>query len=217
MSKINETKEMVISLLKKGLDLDSKDLPYEKSRIKHLLGDRVYELLQMNNAILSGGALTSIMTGKDINDFDIYFRSENDLLSLANDIYAASESSKMASSGYFSLRVNELTGKSIMCSSTDTDQLVQLILFKYFDSINSLFESFDFTCCMGAFDFSTESFVFHDDFLRHCAQKHLKFNDKTDFPIYIYDPCVKIYGERVHNLSSRTNKDLSCLRKLKFI
>ncbi|RKJ72176.1 hypothetical protein D7X33_21760, partial [Butyricicoccus sp. 1XD8-22] len=49
--------------------------------------------------------------------------------------------------------------------------------------VEDIFNSFDFTICMGAFDFKTEEFIFHPDFLKHNSQRLIKFNSNTSYPI----------------------------------
>ena len=77
------------------------------------------------------------------------------------------------------------TNKAIMYSERvhNIDILVQCIYFKYFENPEKIFETFDFTICMAAFDFDTEEFVFHDDFFRNNMSKTLRFNPNTAYPI----------------------------------
>lgn len=84
---------------------------------------------------------------------------------------------------------NEMDGNWII-ANTDKAFLfkkdgkkIQAIYFRYFDSAESIFDTFDFTVCMGAYDFDKEEFVLHQDFLRHNASRILKFNANTAFPI----------------------------------
>lgn len=58
----------------------------EKSRLKKLIDSNLYNLFKEFKCFLAGGAITSLFTGADINDLDIYFRSEKDL---AKFIYSA--------------------------------------------------------------------------------------------------------------------------------
>src|SRR5690606_3144507 len=81
----------------------------------------------------------------------------------------------------FSVYVNGLTQRSIMIG--DKENIHQLMWFKYFNTAQDIFNSFDFTVCMGAFDFETEEFIFHPDFFKHNSQRYLKFNTGTDFPV----------------------------------
>lgn len=61
--------------------------------------------------------------------------------------------------------------------------MLQLICFDTFDTPKKIFDTFDFTVCMGCYDFKKEKFVLHSDFLKHNSQRILMFNDKTRFPI----------------------------------
>ena len=58
-----------------------KDYLYEFERSKLLanISDEMITFLEDSNAILAGGAITSIFTGKEINDLDVYFRTWEDL------------------------------------------------------------------------------------------------------------------------------------------
>jgi hypothetical protein len=139
----------------------------EKEQLKRLLGSS-YDTLRDYECILAGGAITSLFTRKDINDFDIYFRSKE---LLADFLYGEMERRW----------VTAHTDKSILFSVEGKP--IQAIAFRYFASAYEIFESFDFTVCMGAFDFKTEEFVFHPDFFTHNAQRILVFNENTAFPI----------------------------------
>ena len=43
----------------------------EKRKIKEMLGSEVYDVLKETKCVLAGGAITSLFTNKEINDFDI--------------------------------------------------------------------------------------------------------------------------------------------------
>ena len=139
----------------------------EKEQLKRMLGS-FYDTLCDYECILAGGAITSLFTRKDINDFDIYFRSKE---LLADFLYGEMERRW----------VTAHTDKSILFSVEGKP--IQAIAFRYFADAYEIFESFDFTVCMGAFDFKTEEFIFHPDFFTHNAQRILIFNENTAFPI----------------------------------
>lgn len=132
--------------------------------MKKLLGES-YRVLKDNNAILAGGAITSLFTRKPINDFDIYFRNEDDAISALHDCGS----------------IHSMSKKAVITISNG--KMIQLIYFKYFNTAHEIFESFDFTINMGAFDFATEQFVFHEDFFLHNTKRMLRFNPETAFPI----------------------------------
>lgn len=138
---------------------------YEKRMIKNLLGDEMYNKLVKRNAILAGGAITSLFTRSAINDFDIYFRDEESLVSLMKHNW----------------QIQAMTKKSILLRNYNQD--VQFIFFNYFKNAEEIFQSFDFTINMGAFDFATEEFVLHEDFFYANTKKVLQFNPNTAFPL----------------------------------
>ena len=167
----------------RGIDLNCK---FEKKRLKQFLGSDMYDLLHDCQAIIAGGFITSLFTNSPINNVDLYFRKESHALALAEEMWRGD--------GWFTF----VSDKSLSFAYKENNY--QVIHFKYYESPESVFESFDFTACMGAYDFKTEEFVFHDDFIKHNSQKLLKFNDKTDFPLISLFRTKK-YQERGYFLS----------------
>lgn len=140
---------------------------YEKALLKKKLGS-YYEMFKDYNCFLAGGAINSLFTHSEINDYDLYFRNQQDLYDFmteySNSSWIISDSDKS-----FTIKMGEL--------------IVQPIFFRYFDSAKQIFESFDFTVCMGAYDFQKEEFVLHEDFLKDIAARRLVFNSGTAFPV----------------------------------
>lgn len=125
-------------------------------------------MLKQYNVFIAGGMITSLFTRADINDVDIYFRSKADLARFLyeemNHNWVLSQTKKA-----FLFKVD---GKAL-----------QTIYFRFFEDAEQIFDTFDFTVCMGTYDFATEEFVLHPDFLKHNAQRMLKFNANTAFPL----------------------------------
>ncbi len=93
----------------------------EKYRLKTLIGETAYNKLCQYRCFLAGGAITSIFTGKEINDFDIYFRSAEDLAeALYND--------------YNNQYIIAKTDKAILFQ--DNSVKIQFIYFRYCRSKN---------------------------------------------------------------------------------
>lgn len=162
-STINNKKETIPNA-------DNKIIEYkhEQNILKEKLG-RWYDIFKRYDCILAGGAITSLFTNKPINDFDIYFRNK-DLL--------------------HSFLVNEADGAWVICYTNnaftfklDDNILIQCVYFNFFDNIYDLFNTFDFTVCMGAYDFKDENFVLDNNFLKDNSQRFLRFNSKTKYPI----------------------------------
>lgn len=164
----------------------------ELRKIKSHISADVWELLKTTNAIIAGGAITSTFTSRDINDFDIYFRSDEDISAFITSVFyrECEEAGYIAFSEYdfydlseFQLLATNITDKSLLFIDSDSGAKIQLIIYRTFKSIDDIFSSFDFTVCMGALDCSTEEFTLHPEFMKHNSQKVLRFNDGTAYPI----------------------------------
>lgn len=142
---------------------------FEKKKLKNILGDYLYDMLKLNSAIVAGGSITSIFSNRDINDIDVYFHSKKDVANFMQEVM--DENAWIVSH----------TNKATLFKYRNVE--VQIIHFDVFETIDDLFNTFDFTVCMGAFDFNKENFVLHEDFLKHNSQRILKFNQNTAFPI----------------------------------
>lgn len=138
---------------------------YERKVLENKLGT-MFDILSKYKCYIAGGTITSIFTNKEIRDIDIYFKSKKELIDF------------MSKGEYFLLSA---TDKAFTFKIGDLEY--QAIFFDYFNSAEDIFERFDFTVCMGAYDFEKQDFVLHEDFLKHNASKIIKFNPRTDYPI----------------------------------
>lgn len=150
-------------------------------------------LLERHGCWIAGGAITSVFTGKEINDIDVYFPSKEAFSSVMAEIYDAEVS-------FGEAHVCHITNKSLLLQSDGQD--VQFSVFKFFDSVEDIFESFDFTAVMGAYSFAEKKFYFHPEFMKHNAQRFLKFNKGTRYPL-ISMLRVDKYRERGYTTSKQ--------------
>lgn len=144
-------------------------MKFEKHSEKLLskIPTKVVKAAKANNVWLAGGALTSLFTDSKINDYDLYFRNKYDC---ANFIQ-----------GIGSCAVLQLTKKSVTLSIGNF--VLQCIWFNYFDSPDDIFNSFDFTINMAAYDFSADEFVIDPRFFTDLAIRKLVINPGTAYPI----------------------------------
>lgn len=119
-------------------------------------------------SIIAGGALTSVFTGQPINDVDLYFKSEAAFREAVERAY---------DDGLWCVAS---TGRAV--TFVQGNAVIQLMHFDWFEDAAAVFDCFDFTACMGAYDCDTKEFVFHDDFLKHASQRFLRFHAGTRFP-----------------------------------
>jgi hypothetical protein len=122
------------------------------------------------HAFVAGGALTSVFTAQPVNDADIYFKSR-----------AAFEMAVFQSyeEGFWCVDAS----KRAVTFSDNQTYIYQLMHFDFFPTAEDIFKAFDFTINMAALDLDSGEFTFHDDFLKHCSQRFLRFNKGTRYPL----------------------------------
>lgn len=169
----------------------------EKAKIKQAIGTDVYDMLKENKCVLAGGAITSLFTNKEINDFDIYLTSNESLSQIFANIFGVSEDEYLQP---YDLITKFATKRSMLCIDKYAQAKIQIIHYSVHENIDSIFKSFDFEHVMGAFDFATEEFVFHENFMKTNAQRLMQFNPATDFPITSMMRVQK-YKERGYTIS----------------
>lgn len=155
--------------------------------------DCVYNVIKGSAAFIAGGAITSVFSGTKINDIDLYPKTEDALCSIKEKLDSLVKQEK----GVLVITTaNALTYRF-------SNVVIQLIRFSdaFKEDINSIFDLFDYTVCMGAYDLDSKEFKLHDSFLQHIAQKRLVFNPNTKFPISSLIRSKK-YMNRGYSLSS---------------
>lgn len=146
----------------------------------------------LKGCFVAGGAVTSIYTNKPINDFDIYPKSEE---ALRDAILWAYEDS-----GYWCV---DHSSRAMTFANGDKGENpnIQIMHFDTFETAEKIFECFDFTVCMGAYDLDEGKFVLHEQFLEHCSQRFISFNRNTRYP-YASARRVKKYEERGYTIGT---------------
>lgn len=172
--------------------------PSEHRILSAFMSDELYGALMEEGCIIAGGAITSIFTNRPVNDIDVYFPSyqafQNIMFSFFNLTERYITRKKNFYGGYYMTeddgetlydlgfddgKVSCITSKSVMLKYNET--LIQFINYAWFQTPEELFKKYDFVCNMGAF--SKEKWHFHQDFLKHNAQRYLKFNPETSYPL----------------------------------
>lgn len=120
-------------------------------------------------AFAAGGAVTSVFTGKPINDVDVYFKSRE---AFEYAVASAYENGNWC-----------VSSSKRAVTFVDGDNIIQFMHFDFFPTAQAIFDAFDFTVVMGALDFDTGEFAFHDDFLKHNSQRFLRFHPGTRYPL----------------------------------
>lgn len=141
--------------------------------IETVLNTFKYEkaLFKECNMMIAGGVFTSLFTKKEVNDIDCYFRSKADLVRFLNYISEYGDNRFCIS----------ITDKSVTLVGGSVP--IQLIYFKYFEDLQDVFNTFDFTISMCGYDFKTEKLEYHPDFFSDLSQRRLSFNKNTAYPL----------------------------------
>lgn len=170
---------------------------YVEKVIKSKLDSGVYDLLKDTGCILAGGALTSLYSGAEVNDWDIYLTQENALGRIVSEVYGQSSHEYLDG---FDLRANMTTDRSFMTMQKDGSTKVQFIHYQLYDSPESVFKAFDFTINMAAYDFASEKIVLHPHFLEAVAARRLVVNPYTHYPL-VSALRVQKYKDRGYTIS----------------
>lgn len=192
----------------------------EINKLKKLMDSDILNMLGDLGCYIAGGAITSLFTNKSINDIDVYFPSRHSLLIALANIFGYAEKNTIREEDFygisqFSLIFSQYTEKSVMLpQANNKENPIQFVYFKYFSSPQEIFDTFDFTCCMGAYDIKKNEMVLHPDFLVHNAQKYLQYNPNTNFPINSLLR-VRKYEERGYSISKSQMLRIivSCMNK----
>lgn len=159
-----------LSLIKE-LELET-EFKKEEYKLLNLLAEGEKAILKKYNVMVCGGAITSIFSGVPVNDIDCYFRSKDDCDNTFTELKLIGCKTKIRTANAVTLETTK--GKDIQLISLED----------YFqDSPEKVYEQFDFTMCMAAYDFSNNTFSFSNQFLKHLSQRVLVFNTKAHHPI----------------------------------
>lgn len=121
---------------------------------------------------VAGGALTSIATGKhnEIEDYDIYFPTRESCVAAIR--YMKEDNPHVAF----------VSDKSITYVLSGAIK-IQFIYYDFYPTAEDIFNHFDFSVNMMAYDCRTDSLVTHENFWMHNSQRFLSINPDTKFPI----------------------------------
>lgn len=158
---------------------------YLSKRLDNMIPDVLQDMYEDFPFFIAGGAITSLFTNSEVNDLDLYLRDKDSLLEFAYELQNIAT-------------IVSVTDKSILVQHSG--QLINVILMDVFPEPKDIFKAFDFTICMGAYDFKSKTFHMHKDFMMHNSQRMLVFNPETRFPLMSALRVAK-YEERGYKIS----------------
>lgn len=138
----------------------------ESAILRDRAGATVLELMGAHDAFIAGGAVTSVFSSEKINDFDLFFPSQDALNAACENVLSDPDKTSLRTDSAVSFIVG---GTRI--------QLVKAVVGNPDDVI----KKFDFTICQAAWD--GKQFHFAPDFMQHLSQRRLVYNINSDYPI----------------------------------
>lgn len=140
---------------------------------------KIVDELGIQGCFIAGGAILSVATKTEINDYDIYPKSDLAFESLVMSLI------KNQVCFVMNLSDKALTLKCNNIKNAKGERAIIQIMFSpdFFPTAESIFEKFDFTICMAAFDCDAKEYIFHKDFYPDVASKTLRFNTGTLYPL----------------------------------
>lgn len=156
---------------------------------------------------IAGGAVLSTVTKTEISDYDIYPKSKE---AFKDIIYQLDDDSN-----FFPVNISDraITYKCNSEIKNDGTRATVQVMFtpEFFPVPETIFDQFDFTVCMGAYDYDTEQYHFHPDFFIDVASKTFRFNIGTRYPINSLLRTIKYQKKGYHLLKGEMLKLGVCM------
>ena len=152
--------------------------------------DGVYRALVKHEAMIAGGAITSLVTGQKVNDIDIYFHNQLGFDEV-NDAFKADKD-------YIEV-CN--TNNAITYRDVPLDQDIQLIKINMAEDAYNLISTFDMFHNAIAFTCGLNTLATHPNFEECIIQRKLMYNPKAKYPISSLQRIFK-YLQRGYTISN---------------
>jgi len=136
--------------------------------------DYVMEQLGIYDVYLCGGAITSIFSGAKVHDLDLYLSDITDLPELIALLVQFNFEQVFRSKNAITFK--RKSGKS------NKVWVIQVVT-TFSGKPETIFESFDFTICTGAYSFSEAKFILGPRFLQDIAKRRLVYQGRSEYPI----------------------------------
>jgi hypothetical protein len=158
-------------------------------RLLRDIDKHIYELLKKHDGFIAGGAVLSALTSKKINDYDIYFSDEEACHKFIDDLKLKDKKSPWTNvdkrQGILeeSMKANVEIFKTSTAITFFTKKKKYQVVTAFYLPVMDLFKKYDFTVCMVAYHPKANDFSMYETAMEDIAEKRLKFNIGTEFPI----------------------------------
>ena len=152
-----------------------------------------------SSTFIAGGAIREYIQGNEINDFDLYFKNEDDANKAKEIIQKAldtkegkfSDADKMKFT-FKSFETSFLSENALTFTHIDLGKPVQLI-YKFGGPPDRVIDLFDFTNSMAYYDPQNDRLVYGDGFEAAIIEKELVFNEDCLNPTFALSRLLKFY------------------------
>lgn len=152
---------------------EKRPIPYVRDSEDELLRGLLAELGKLD-VMLAGGAITSLFTGNNVNDLDIYMRDRKRLPELVTLMTATFGEPVFTSENSITFKRKSSRSRKMWC--------VQVIT-RFDGQPQDIFNNFDFTVVTGAYTFSDNQFHFGDRFFQDLGARKLVYLGASKYPI----------------------------------
>jgi hypothetical protein len=156
------------------------DTKRQYTYLKKIFDEGFFKLLGECNAFVAGGAISCLFTDRPINDFDIFFPSSDEIDKATDYLKKTSNwHSEFCSNLSITYKNQNPIAMNDPCEYGKTIVIgnVKLqIVTAFRGDVKTIFNTFDFFCCMGAFQFSNSEFVFDPYFFNDNMSRTLRYN-----------------------------------------
>lgn len=163
---------------------------------------------------VAGGSVLSMLSKTPVSDFDLYPKTKKDsdstIVDLLSDGYLESYS-KLA----LTFKSNSHTLADKRLNPEQRRSIFQVMAMEHCQTVEEIFDAFDFTICMAVQDGDTGEVFIHKDFTADVASKTLRFHPGTRYPLASLRRVIK-YQKKGYSISSAqmARIALTCSRQI---
>lgn len=194
--------------LDKDVFSDHYNLEIISTLYSHITKEEIINILENNNAIIAGGALTSVIKKEKINDFDIWFSNEDDYKRAINEFDSFYiDKIRGGSRSFFSMNNSKHTTFNAITYTIDNMRYQFISPTKYeFGSVGEIIKQFDFICVMCGVDMKNKKLVYDNNFFSDANSKRIRINPTLKSPASLIDRIIK-YTRKGFTLSKSSQRD----------
>lgn len=124
---------------------------------------------------IAGGAVLSTVTKTPINDYDVYPKN--------TEAFESAIDTLMSDGHCINITNKAVTIKTNEVKEDGERTIYQVMRLGFPQTAQDIFDKFDFSVTMGAYDCDTKEYTFAEDFWPDVASKTIHFNVNTYFPL----------------------------------